>query len=206
MTYAGVADRDAIEAEQPYEDRDLPKTMWEMLSRTAGAHGPRKAVTYQIFSDPGAKEETFTWSELQARTAQTANLLKIQARSIIDFSAAYDIVDVANNQKVGALRRKGLKSILKDSWQILDNDDREIGSVSEDSMGMALLRRFLTNLIPQSFDIMLGETKVGLLKQTFNPFVPQFQVDFSADTSNQLDRRLGIGTVVLLQVIEGRQN
>ena len=76
MTYAGVADRDAIEAEQPYEDRDLPKTMWEMLSRTAGAHGPRKAVTYQIFSDPGAKEETFTWSELQARTAQTANLLR----------------------------------------------------------------------------------------------------------------------------------
>ncbi len=141
-----------------------------------------------------------------ADEAQTQPVLKIQARSIIDFSAAYDIVDVANNQKVGALRRKGLKSILKDSWQILDNDDREIGSVSEDSMGMALLRRFLTNLIPQSFDIMLGETKVGLLKQTFNPFVPQFQVDFSADTSNQLDRRLGIGTVVLLQVIEGRQN
>ena len=76
MTYAGAADRDAIEAEQPYETRDLPTTTWEMLSRTATAHGSRKALTYQIFSDPGAKEETFTWSELQAKSAQTANLFR----------------------------------------------------------------------------------------------------------------------------------
>jgi acyl-CoA synthetase (AMP-forming)/AMP-acid ligase II len=76
MTFSGVADRDAIEAEQPFAERDLPKTTWGLLSRTAERFGSRKAVTFQLFSDPGAKEETFTWTELQAKTAQTANLFR----------------------------------------------------------------------------------------------------------------------------------
>lgn len=76
MTYATVADRDAIEAEAVWTDRDLPKTTWEMLSQTAGRFGGRKAVTYQLFSDPGAKDETFTWSQLKDKTAQTANLFR----------------------------------------------------------------------------------------------------------------------------------
>lgn len=132
-------------------------------------------------------------------------LLSIKARSVIDFSAAYDIVDSSTQEKVGTLRRKGFKSIFKDSWQILDLTDNEVGKISEDSTGMALLRRFLTNLIPQTFNIILGEEKVGQLKQKFNPFVPQFDVDFSVDTAKRLDRRLGIGIIILLQVIEGRQ-
>lgn len=31
------------------------------------------------------------------------------------------------------------------------------------------------------------------------------RVDFSADSAKKLDRRLGLAAVVLLQVIEGRQ-
>jgi len=133
-------------------------------------------------------------------------LLTIKARSIIDFSAAYDVTDATTGEKVGALRRRGFKSILQDSWEIMNAADAVVGAVVEDSMLMAMLRRFLSNLIPQSFNITIGDTPVGLLKQTFNPFVPQFAVDFSMDTANRLDRRLGIATVVLLQVIEGRQN
>ncbi len=133
-------------------------------------------------------------------------LLTIKARSIIDFSAAYDVTDATTGEKVGALRRRGFKSILQDSWEIMNAADAVVGAVVEDSLLMAMLRRFLSNLIPQSFNITIGDTPVGLLKQTFNPFVPQFTVDFSMDTANRLDRRLGIATVVLLQVIEGRQN
>ncbi|MDF3821274.1 hypothetical protein P3G55_15310 [Leptospira sp. 96542] len=141
-----------------------------------------------------------------ADEAKSKELLKIKARSVIDFSAVYDVTDVTTNQTIGALRRKGFKSILKDSWEILDSNDQVIGSVDEDSMFKALLRRFLTNLIPQTFFISLNNSQVGILKQTFNPFVPQFNIDFSADTSKSLDRRMGISIVILLQIIEGRQN
>ena len=53
--------------------------------------------------------------------------LIIQARSVIDISAVYDVYDPATNERVGALKRKGLKSILKDEWMFLDSADREIG-------------------------------------------------------------------------------
>lgn len=137
--------------------------------------------------------------------SQRQPVMRINARSIIDFGATYDISDAAGNQKVGALRRKGFTSMFRDSWLILDVNDREIGTVQEDSVLLALLRRFLSNLIPQSFDITVGGAIAGRLQQTFNPFVPQFTIDFAMDTGKRLDRRLGIGTVILLQIIEGRQ-
>ncbi|KAF0676109.1 acyl-CoA synthetase [Profundibacterium mesophilum] len=76
MTYANVADRDAIEAEMPWEARDLPATMWQQLDRTARAFPQRPAVTYQLFSDPKASAETLSWDALRMKTAQTANLLR----------------------------------------------------------------------------------------------------------------------------------
>lgn len=137
--------------------------------------------------------------------SQTKELLKIQAKKVIDFSAAYNVTNTETGEKLGALRRKGFKSMLRDSWEVLDKDDNVIGKIDEDSMGMALLRRFLSNLIPQKFQIKIGETTVGNLKQAFNPFVTQFNVDFSMDAGGLLDRKMGIASVVLLQLIEGRQ-
>mgnify|MGYP006362763603 FL=1 len=46
--------------------------------------------------------------------SKTQEILMIKARQIIDFSAAFDVVDSAAGQKIGALRRKGLGSILRD--------------------------------------------------------------------------------------------
>ncbi|TGK90088.1 hypothetical protein EHQ23_00555 [Leptospira bourretii] len=154
------------------------------------------------------KQKAFKLKEditVYADETKSKELLKIKARSMIDFSAIYDVVDVSSNEPMGALRRKGFKSILKDSWEILDTKDQVIGSIDEDSMLKAILRRFLTNLIPQTFFITINKNQVGVLKQTFNPFVPQFNIDFSSDSANALDRRMGIAIVILLQIIEGRQ-
>jgi hypothetical protein len=133
-------------------------------------------------------------------------VLMIKARQIIDFSAAYDVVDSATGQKVGALRRKGLASILRDEWEILDVGDNVIGKLTEDSMGLALLRRFLTNLVPQNYDIIFGTERVADLKQNFNPFTYQLNIDFSMDLNRRLDRRVGLAAGILLAAIEGRQN
>ena len=155
------------------------------------------------------KQKAFKLKEqltVYADESQSQELLHINARSILDFGATYDVTDVASGQKVGALRRKALRSFLRDSWELLDANDKSIGAVSEDSMLMAVLRRFLSNLIPQTFAIDVDGTTAGIMKQTFNPFIAQFRVDFSMDNAGRLDRRLGIAAVVLLQIIEGRQD
>ncbi|MFD0982129.1 acyl-CoA synthetase [Tropicimonas aquimaris] len=76
MSFATVADRDAIDNEMPWEERDVPTTMYQFLSAARDNHGSRPAVSFQLLSHPGAPAETFTWSELHARTAQAANLFR----------------------------------------------------------------------------------------------------------------------------------
>jgi uncharacterized protein YxjI len=137
---------------------------------------------------------------------KTQEVLMIKARQIIDFSAAYDVVDSATGQKVGVLRRRGLASILRDEWEILDVGDNLIGKLFEDSMGLALVRRLLSGLVPQNYDITLGTNRVADLKQNFNPFSYQLNIDFSMDVSHMLDRRIGIAAGILLAAVEGRQN
>ncbi len=132
-------------------------------------------------------------------------VFSIKARNILDISATYDITDSATGQKLGALRRKGLKSILRDEWLILDANDQEVGTIQEDSMMLALVRRLLSNLVPQTFQGAVGGTPVFTFRQRFNPFIPKIDLDYSMDTSGKLDRRLGIAAAVLLSAIEGRQ-
>ncbi len=138
--------------------------------------------------------------------SKTQEVLMIKARQIMDFSAAYDVVDSTTGQKVGALRRKGLASILRDEWDVLDVSDNVIGKLFEDSMGMAMLRRFLSGLIPQNYDITIGTDRVADLKQPFNPFSYQLELDFSMDINRRLDRRLGLAAGILLAAVEGRQS
>jgi len=140
-----------------------------------------------------------------ADEAKTQEVLAIKARQIIDFSAAFDVIDSTTGQKVGALRRKGLASMLRDEWEILDVNDTVRGRLFEDSMGLALLRRLLTNLVPQNYDLLFGETRVADYKQNFNPFTYELNIDFSMDTLGQFDRRIGIAAGILLAAIEGRQ-
>ncbi len=136
--------------------------------------------------------------------ARTDAVLNIKARQIMDFGATYDVTDVASGEKLGACRRKGLKSILKDEWEILDADDALLGHAKEDSMLLAMIRRFLSNLIPQTFLIDAMGDQIGKLKGTWNPFLVKFDVDFSGN-NGQIDPRLLLGMTVLLMTIEGKQ-
>ena len=76
MTFAGIEDRNAIEAEMPWEERDVPKTLYALLSNTAQKFPKHDAISYQIFSGPKDKAETLSWSELHAKTTQAANLFR----------------------------------------------------------------------------------------------------------------------------------
>ena len=137
---------------------------------------------------------------------KSQEVLIIKARNIIDFSATYDVIDATTNQHVGALRRQGMKSMLRDEWDILNPHGQLIGSLYEDSMQLAMVRRLFASIIPQNYDIRIGQSVVADLKQRFNLFRYELDLDFSMDTANQLDRRLGIAAGILLAAIEGRQS
>lgn len=142
-----------------------------------------------------------------ADESQAQELLYIQARQIIDFSAAYDVFDSFAQEKVGTLRRKGWRSLLRDEWDVLDANEQLIGRLFEDDPTRAALRRFLLgSLLPQNYDLTIGDQRVADLKQRFNLFRYELDLDFQMDTRRLLDRRLGIAAGVLLAIIEGKQD
>jgi uncharacterized protein YxjI len=155
------------------------------------------------------KQKAFKLKEdirIYADEGMSRELISIKARSIIDLGVTLDVNDSTSGQRVGSLRRKGLKStFLRDEWRIFDANEAEIGTIQEDSMLLGLLRRNVTNLIPQTYDFHFNGREIGKAKQNFNIFVPKMHVDFSGDQARQFDRRLGLAAVILLMAIEGRQ-
>lgn len=145
---------------------------------------------------------------LYAGEDMARELIVIQARQVIDWGAAYDVFDPAAGQKVGALRRRGFKSIVKDEWLILDDHDREIGRITEEGTIKALVRRFVdaaSLILPQKYTVSVGGAAVATFRQNFNPFVYKLNVDLSGDAHGQLDRRLAIAAALLMAAVEGKQ-
>lgn len=132
-------------------------------------------------------------------------MLQIAARSILDFSAAYDVTDSKSGQKVGALRRKGMASIIRDEWDVLDPQDNPIAKLREDSTSLALVRRFLPlgNMIPQHFVLGDGTNAFADMRTHFNPFIHRMTVSVNADCP--FHPLLVLAAGVLLVAIEGRQ-
>ena len=157
-----------------------------------------------------SEQKMFRWKEdirVYADEEKTREVLSIKARQIMDFSAAYDVVDTEMNQKVGALRRKGFRSLFRDEWEVLDENDNVKVLLFEDSMGLAMLRRLvLGSWLPQNYDITFGTMRVADLKQNFNLFRYELNLDFSMDVSHMLDRRIGIAAGILLAAVEGKQS
>ncbi len=153
------------------------------------------------------KQKAFKLKEditVYADEGQSDAQLSIKARSIVDFSATYDVTDSKSGENVGAMRREGVKSMFRDEWTLLDASGDELGKVKEDSGFLAIIRRLFLPIIPQTFRVTVGGDEIGIIKQKFNPFQLGYDVDFGS-AEGKMDPRMVVATVVLLLAIEGRQ-
>jgi hypothetical protein len=137
--------------------------------------------------------------------AMTEELVRIAARRALDISATYDVFDSKDDVLLGSLQRRGMRSVLKDEWWILDASGTQVGTIVEDSMALALVRRLVLNLIPQKYSVKLGDTEIAEFRQQINPFIFKIDLDFAKDPGHHLDRRVGLAAGILMAAIEGRQ-
>ncbi|MCH1511252.1 MAG: hypothetical protein DBX06_05820 [Candidatus Poseidoniales archaeon] len=139
---------------------------------------------------------------------KTTELISIKARSILDFSAGYDVVDAQSGSSLGTFKRKGMKSLFKDTYILLDQQDQEYAELSEDSGLLGLIRRFVpfaNILIPQIFHLR-GNDGGGSVEYTqkMNPIVQRLTV--TGAQSGGFDPRVVLAGGMLLAAIEGKQN
>ncbi len=136
-------------------------------------------------------------------------LLTINARSIIDFGATYDIRPTGDPNPVASFRRRGLRStFVSDSWSVMDSAEREIATLDEEGGSLAVMRRwfdFVAFFFPQTYTLRrVGGPALASLRVHFNPFVYRLSIAILAD-DNEIDDVVVLAGGCIIAAIEGRQ-
>jgi len=102
---------------------------------------------------------------------QQAELYNIKANKIIDFSAQYNITTFAGSP-VGTVKRQGVKSLWKATYNILDNSGVQVGLIHEESPWIKVLDGLLSDvpfvgmfINPAYLVDLQGQTVLYLKKQ-----------------------------------------
>lgn len=159
------------------------------LGRKFYVHGPDGQVVLFV------RHKIMTWKDewnVYSDDTEQLPLLRVKARQAIAMNIITDVFDAQTGELVGTVRNKGLKSILRDTWEILAEGDMVRGQFAEDSN--ALLRRFIPMLVGH-WHMELDGQVVAKLDQVFRFFVKEFTLELTAP--KQADPRLVIGCAML---------
>lgn len=111
---------------------------------------------------------------------------EIKADRIIDFSAKYHFKD-SEGREVGAVGRKGMKSLFRASYDIYDGDNK-VMTLCEEAVWKRILERFLGGIPVVGFVVILLINPSYILKSTdgealfrLNKLPAFFQGKFSID-------------------------
>ena len=129
-------------------------------------------------------------------------MMRVRQEQIIDFSGSFQVVDSQSGELIGILRRKGLHSMFKDEWQILNRNRQEIGLIKERGGITWFLRRFILKWIPYKYDIFLYNNPVGEVSEKFELFGDTYMLDLSKDPNYSMDRRLAIVCCLMMDIGE----
>jgi hypothetical protein len=135
---------------------------------------------------------------IYADEGQQNMLLLVKAREFIAMNPTSDVIDAQTQQKIGAFRSHGLKSIVHDTWDILDANDQVIGKLTEDSNGF--LRRFIPLLLGK-WHGEIGGQEVFQVRQLFRFFTKEFTLDTSM-AQGKVDPRMAMAGALLALIRE----
>ncbi len=137
---------------------------------------------WNVFSDPSLRQ----------------SLVRVKARQAIGVNIVTDVFDAATGQVVGTVRSKGFKSIVRDTWEVLDPaSGAVVGELVEDSNGM--LRRMLPSffgmpIIPGRWHLAFNGHPVMEIAETRTFFGKTFGVRLMRGA---VDPRFAIGCALL---------
>jgi hypothetical protein len=139
---------------------------------------PEPSVTH-VYEDEGHTREALTITDSESGGAEV------------------DLDDAETGERVGrvawAIDAQG--DYIDGTWLITDAEGKQIGKVVESKAAAAALAT-VAGQRPQAFDVTIGGTFVGSLRQRVNIIGYELSFDFSADAAHLLDRRMGLAVAV----------
>ena len=176
----------------------IKRPFWQVFGRKFRVLAPDGSLVMFIKHPIFKLREEFT---VFADEAQTQPLLRVKSRQVIAINRAFEVWDALAGTFMGTIQARGIKSIVRDTWDILDAQETPIGLMQEE--GAALLRRFLPFLTSKHRIEIGGETVVRM-RQIFRFFVKEFELDVSLG-QGRIDTRFAIACGLLALMAEARR-
>ncbi|WP_437576060.1 hypothetical protein [Sorangium sp. So ce887] len=173
----------------------IKRPFWSLLGRKFHVYAPDGSLVCFVKHPLLKLRQEFT---LFADESESQPLLTIRSRQVIALNRCLDVLDARTGERVGTLRSRGLKSLLRDTWDILDPSDQPVGLMQED--GAALLRRMFP-LLTGKWHIELQQQEVAKVTQVFRFFVKEFTLDLSMN-QGRVDARFAIACALLALMAE----
>lgn len=114
------------------------------LARQLSVRDARGQLVFYVKQKAFKLKESVT---VFADEGQTLPLYTMQADRVLDFSARYNFADAGGN-RLGSVRRRGMRSIWKAHYEVCDETDRVVAEIREE------------NAWTKVFDSLLGEVPV----------------------------------------------
>jgi uncharacterized protein YxjI len=140
------------------------------------------------------------WS-IYADEGERVPLLTVKARQIVAINYSHEIFDARSGQHIGTIQKRGLRSILRDTFEIFTPDNRQIGKLEE--KGHSLLRRFMP-ILTSKHAIEVDGAEVTRIRQVFRWFTKEFIVDLSM-AQGRIDPRFALACALLALIAEARR-
>ena len=176
----------------------IQRPFWSVLGRTFRVLAPDGSLVLFVRHPWFKLRQQLT---LFTDESQQVPVVVVRARQIIGFDIAHDVFDAPTGQRVGSVRSRGLRSLVRDTWDVLDADDRPVGQMQED--GAAMLRRVFPMLLG-TWHVEIGGETVAHVRQLFRLFVREYVLDLSA-SRGRLDARFAIACALLAVMVESRR-
>jgi uncharacterized protein YxjI len=130
-----------------------------------------------------------------------------QDRKWTPINATYTVKDAAGRH-LASLRKNYLFNLLRKRWYCTAPDGRLLSVIKEDSLILALLRRFLGpffGLLRTNFVILKGDSEdvIGEFNRKLT-ILDRYVLDMTDDETEHLDRRIALAIGVMLDTGERR--
>jgi len=134
-----------------------------------------------------------------ADEAKTRPLMRVKSRQVIAFNFAYEVDDAVTGERIGAVQKRGLRSLIRDKFIILGPNDEELGYAEE--QGAALLRRIFP-ILTSKHAIFVDGQRVAWIQQRFRFFTKEFSIDLQP---SRLEPRFVLAVALLALIAEARR-
>jgi hypothetical protein len=125
-------------------------------------------------------------------------LLAIRPASHADDADQFTVTDSLTRELAGTIYHRHIAGELRQEWSLHSASAEKIVVIGEDSGFLALLRRYLTELIPQSYTFYVGSRAVGSAIPGNMLWAHTMEIDLTGDDARLIDRRLLLAAVVLI--------